>query len=189
MAATDTLDAALATARTVLANVTDDQLSNPTPCASWDVRALVNHFVGGGRVLADAMANGSMTMPEGEQPDLASGDRVAAYDETIAQARAAFGAPGALGKTVSLPFGDMPGGALLGLFSVDQLTHAWDLAKATGQSTDLAPELAAQLLEQCKATVPDAYRGPEPAPFGPVKEAPAGASAADQLAAFLGRDV
>ena len=183
------LASAMAATRAVLANVTDDQLANPTPCASWDVRTLVNHFVGGGRVLSGAMTNGTMTMPEGDQPDLAAGDRVAAYDETIAIATAAFDAPGALGKTVSLPFGDMPGGALMGLLAVDHLTHAWDLAKATGQSTDLAPEIAAALLEQCKQTVPDAYRGPEPAPFGPAKEAPAGATAADQLAAFLGRSV
>ena len=37
--------------------------------------------------------------------------------------------------------------------------------------------------------IQDAFRGPEGAPFGPEQPAPAGASAADQLAAFLGRRV
>lgn len=63
------------------------------------------------------------------------------------------------------------------------------LAKATGQSTDLAPELAAALLEANTAAIPDEFRGPEGAPFGPKQEAPQGATAADQLAAFLGRTV
>ena len=64
-----------------------------------------------------------------------------------------------------------------------------DLAQATGQSTDLAPELAAALLEGAKASIPDEFRGPEGAPFGPKQEAPTGATAADELAAFLGRKV
>jgi hypothetical protein len=38
---------ALASTRTVLAEVERDQLSSPTPCASWNVAALINgHRVG-----------------------------------------------------------------------------------------------------------------------------------------------
>ena len=40
------LERAFASARSVLANVTPDQLANPTPCQSWAVRDLINHFVG-----------------------------------------------------------------------------------------------------------------------------------------------
>ncbi|MDA3041369.1 MAG: hypothetical protein O3C27_17950 [Actinomycetota bacterium] len=64
-----------------------------------------------------------------------------------------------------------------------------ELAKATGQGTDIAPELAAGVLAGAKKSIPDAYRGPEGAPFGSQKEAPAGATNADQLAAFLGREL
>jgi uncharacterized protein (TIGR03086 family) len=83
----------------------------------------------------------------------------------------------------------MPGAAFLGMAMNDTLVHGWDLAKATGQSTDLAPDLAAALLEQSRTTVPDAFRSESGAIFGLAKQAPAGASNADQLAAFLGRDV
>ncbi len=72
--------------------------------------------------------------------------------------------------------------------TIDTFTHGWDLAKATGQSTDLDPEVAAQLLQFAQAFLSDAMRGPDgSAPFGAAVEAPAGAGAADQLAAFLGR--
>jgi hypothetical protein len=38
--------------------------------------------------------------------------------------------------------------------------------------------------------LPDAFRGEEgQAPFGPRQEAPAGATAADKVAAFMGRGV
>jgi uncharacterized protein (TIGR03086 family) len=77
----------------------------------------------------------------------------------------------------------------LGLAITDTFVHTWDLAKATGQSTDLAPELAAVLLEQARASIQDSFRGPEGAPFGAEQTAPEGASNADRLAAFLGRSV
>jgi uncharacterized protein (TIGR03086 family) len=77
----------------------------------------------------------------------------------------------------------------MGLAPTDIFTHAWDLAKATGQSTDLNPELAAALLPQVEASIPDMFRGAEGSgmPFGAKQEAPAGATNADKIAAFLGR--
>jgi uncharacterized protein (TIGR03086 family) len=66
--------------------------------------------------------------------------------------------------------------------------HGWDLAHATGQSTDIDPELAGQLLEAARLFVQPAFRGEDgKAPFGPEQQAPPNARPADQLAAFLGR--
>lgn len=182
---TQPLEHAVAATRHVLSGVTADQLEDPTPCSSWSVRELINHIVGGQRFFGLAV--------HGEQPsgdvDDAAGDYVATFDEVSAVTVAAFGAEGALEKQYTLPFGEMPGSAFMGLVTTDTFVHAWDLAKATGQSTDLAPDLAASLLEQSKASISDAFRGPEGAPFGPEVEATAEASNADRLAAFLGRTV
>ena len=38
---------ALEATREVVAGITDDQWTRPTPCAEWDVRALLNHVVAG----------------------------------------------------------------------------------------------------------------------------------------------
>jgi uncharacterized protein (TIGR03086 family) len=101
---------------------------------------------------------------------------------------AAFEADGAMERMMKLPFGEMPGSAFVNIATGDAFTHGWDLAKATGQSTDLDPALAAELLAIVRVALPESFRGPEgQAPFGPVVEAPAGAPAADQLAAFMGR--
>jgi uncharacterized protein (TIGR03086 family) len=170
----------------VLGKVQPDQLDAPTPCVSWDVRALVNHFVGSARWWAVTIAE------EGEvdDTDYAGEDFVAAYEENIQIAVAAFEAEGVLNKTVQLPFGEFPGAVLLGLAAMEQFTHGWDLARAIGHPTDLDPELAAELLGQARRAIIDAYRGADgEALFGPAQEAPAGASPADQLAAFLGRSV
>ena len=129
-----------------------------------------------------------VTPPQPQGTDCADGDFLAAYDDGSRESLAAFGAPGALDKTVKLPFGDFPGAMFLGLATNDTFTHGWDLAKATGQATDLNPELAEQLLGQARAAIPDTFRGADGvAPFGPVVVVADSAPAADRLAAFLGR--
>ncbi len=184
--ATETFERAIGVAKGVLGGVKADQLDDTTPCASWKVRDLINHLVGGSYFFASATEAGEV-VASGDPPDFAGGDFVASYEEGSKQAVAAFSAPGAQEKIVKLPFGEFPGAGFMGIATVDTFTHAWDLAKATGQSTNLDPELAEQLLAQSKAMISDGFRGPEPMPFGAEQHAPAGATAADRLAAFLGR--
>jgi uncharacterized protein (TIGR03086 family) len=191
------LDQALQSTLAILTKVGSADLDAPTPCASWDVRALVNHFVGTARwwaatVAGDDAAGADATAGEdaGADVDYAAGDFVAAYEESIRLAVAAFAAEGALDKTVRLPFGEFPGAVLRDLAAMEHFVHGWDLARAIGYSADLDPELAAALLSMARLAITDAFRGPDgQALFGPVVEAPAGAGPADQLAAFLGRRV
>jgi uncharacterized protein (TIGR03086 family) len=191
------LDQALQSTLAILTKVGSADLDAPTPCASWDVRALVNHFVGTARwwaatVAGDDAASEDVAAGEdtGAEMDYAAGDFVAAYEESIRLAVAAFAAEGALDKTVRLPFGEFPGAVLRDLAAMEHFVHGWDLARAIGYSADLDPELAAALLGMARLAITDAFRGPDgQALFGPVVEAPAGAGPADQLAAFLGRRV
>lgn len=185
MSATEPLERAIAVGRQVLAGVSKDDLDAQSPCASWKVRDVVNHLVGGADFFVGALGGEAGS----GDTDVTAGDYRAAYDEAAARTLGAFSAPGALEKTANVPWGQMPAAALMGLATSDILTHSWDLAKATGQSTDLDPELAAQVLEATKQAVPDAFRGAEGSgmPFGPEQQAPEGATNADKLAAFLGR--
>jgi uncharacterized protein (TIGR03086 family) len=178
------LDQALQGTLAVLTMVRPEDLDRPTPCASWDVRALVNHFVGTARWWAAAISGWGGVI----EADYAAGDFVEAYEESIRIAVAAFGAKGALARTIRLSFGEFPGAVLLSLATMEQFTHGWDLARATGRPADLDPALATGLLSLARLAVADAFRGPDgQALFGPAREAPAGAGPADQLAAFLGR--
>ena len=183
---TGVLDRAFASTRAVLAEVQSGQLEARTPCASWDVRALINHFVGTARWAAASVSGTEQAVDE----DYAAGDFLARYDESIQAALAAFGAEGALEAAVALPFGEFSGAALMSLAASDQFTHGWDLARAIGHPADLDPELAADLLTWARTATPDALRGPEGVGlFGPEVPAPAEAGPASQLAAFLGRPV
>lgn len=183
---TQPLEAAIASTRAVLENVKADQMDGETPCASWKVNELVNHIVGGHHFFLAGLKG---TPPVGADADYASGDYVAAFDEVTAEEVSAFQADGVMEQTFKLPFGEMPGAALAGLSTTDTFQHGWDLAKATGQSTDLAPELAAGILQQSKKMIQDDFRGPEGSPFGAEQSCPDGACNADRLAAFLGRTV
>lgn len=183
---TENYEAACASTRSVLASLQADHMAVQTPCESWDVAGVINHVVGGTHFFAAGM--------RGEQPqegqDWASGDYLAAFDSAVAESVAAFQAEGALEKTISLPFGDMPGSAVMGLATTDTFTHGWDLAKATGQDTNLAPELASALHQQSRQMIQPAFRGEDgQAPFGMQQECDDDSCAADQLAAFLGRTV
>ena len=189
------LDKALRSTLAILVEVEPGQLDAPTPCASWDVRALINHFIGTAHWWAGVIdgENGAGEDSAGEggtAVDYAAGDYVAAYTEAVKIAVAAFGADDVPGRTIRLPFGEFPGAAVLAMAAHDQFTHGWDLARAIGYPAELDPGIAADLLSHARVAITDGLRGPDgAAPFGPAAEAPAGAGTADRLAAFLGRPV
>ncbi len=189
----------------VLRKVEPHDLAKPTPCASWDVQALINHIISAARWWA-AMVSGDPGLESAEGADyvgadggnvdgndggnVGGGDFVAAYEESIRVTLGAFGAPGAAERMVTVPFGKFPGAALAQFAATDQFTHGWDLARALGQDTDLVPELAVALLGLAEVSITDALRGPDTeASFGPERVAPDGACPADRLAAYLGREV
>jgi hypothetical protein len=62
------------------------------------------------------------------------------------------------------------------------------MARATGQPTDVDPELAAEMLEDSRKRITTDFRG-QGRPFGEEQPCDPGRPAADRLAAFLGRDV
>jgi uncharacterized protein (TIGR03086 family) len=184
---TQPLEQAIKSTRAVLAGVQPDQLTASTPCASWTVAQVIDHVVGGQHFFSAAV-NGEPL--DATPQEFAGGDFLSAFDSASAATLAAFGADGAMERIVHLPFGDMPGAAFVGIAATDTFTHGWDLARATGQATDLQPELAEALLVGAKGAIQDSFRGEEgKAPFGAQQEAPASASSADRLAAFLGRTV
>nr|MBA3414503.1 TIGR03086 family protein [Chloroflexia bacterium] len=110
----------------------------------------------------------------------------AAFAASSARFLAALRQPGALAQPVEMPFGTMPG-QTIGMFRfVDFLVHGWDIAKVTGQPTDFAPELNETALAISRQGMAEFDRTSSDQ-FGSEQAASEGASAADRLAAFLGR--
>ena len=136
--------AALDATRAVVAGIADDQWDLPTPCDGWNVRELLNHIVAG-NLWAAQLAGGRTIDDVGSalDGDVLGSDPVAAYDASAAQAAGAFEAPGALDAPCAVSYGPVPGSVYAGHRLIDVLVHGWDLASATGQSTELDPQMVA----------------------------------------------
>jgi uncharacterized protein (TIGR03086 family) len=168
----------------VIAGVRPEQLDAPTPCEQWEVRDLVNHIIGAHFSFTGAL-HGQPSDPHGRPPDFTE-DASGTFDRSSKAMLEAWREPGALDRNVETKTGTMPGSMLIGMHTMDNLVHSWDLARATGQSEDLDPELATQMLAMMREANPPRGKG---AAFAPEQPAPADATPEQQLAAYLGRTV
>jgi len=183
MTSLDRFDRSAATATAVIDAVTSDQYDDPTPCSDWTVRQLLNHVIGGSKIFTVILTGGA---PVDRTADHVGSDHAASFRSAISDLRAAFAADGALDGTYQGPLGETSGAFLMRMRVNEMMVHSWDLARATGQSTDLDPELAAECIEDIRR-VQEAGRG---APmFKPMQPAGSEATVADQLAAMAGRTV
>jgi uncharacterized protein (TIGR03086 family) len=169
----------------VIAGVRPEQLDQSTPCSEWDVRALVNHLIGGHFYFAAAVRGDQMDA-NAKPPDFAANDPAGTFAQASTEMLKAWREPGALDKTVQTLMGPLPATMLIGLWTNDNLVHAWDLARATGQDENLDPELATKMLGMVQGV--DLPRG-EGAPFKPAQPCAQSAIPEQKLAAFLGRSV
>jgi uncharacterized protein (TIGR03086 family) len=173
--------------RDLVANVTPDQLSAPTPCTDWDVRGLISHFVGGAGMFAAAFSGEQLDIdPDAPMPDLVGDDPLGAFDGAIGAFDQAIDEPGAIDRMVVLPFGTLPGPSVLELLKFDLLVHCWDLATATGQRFDPPADAVEHALQTAQTMIAPELRG---GPFGAEVKAPADAAPIERLVAFTGRAV
>lgn len=169
--------------RGVLVEVRPDQLGGPTPCGDLNVAQLVEKAIGHTHWVRQAI--------QGESGPLVyaaidPGKYLVEFDACTAAMVSELESVGAATRTVKLAAGlQFTGAETAILADRNTFQYAWDLAMGTGQSTELAPGLARELLAISKTRlVPP--RGPTGF-FGPVFEPGEGATDADVLAGFLGR--
>ena len=172
---------ALAATGTIVNNIGDDQLSAPTPCDDYDVSGLLTHLIGG-NYWVKPLVDGKTIADVGDALDGVYGP--ADYDASASEADAAFSADGAMDKPVAVSYGPVPASIYAGHRFVDVLIHGWDLAKATGQSTDLDPELVAACWEVITPQM-DLLKGS--GMFGSEVTVPDDADPQTKLLAVLGR--
>ena len=108
-----------------------DDWPRPTPCSEWDVRALVNHVIGGNRrytMLLHGASAESVNRTRAE--DHLGAHPLTAFRTTARELAAAFREDGALTRIAHHPIGDRTGADLLAMRVLDVTVHAWDLARA-----------------------------------------------------------
>ena len=149
----DEFDLAASTVTGLVAAVRAGQWALPTACPDWDVRAVVNHLAHGNAKVAFWAGTG----PPAPDGDYLSSSPAEAFAASVAAVRAVLAAPGLFSRQVTTPLGEVPGVFLVHMRVNEYLAHGWDLADATGASTDLLPDLAEATLEQWRSRFGSAH--------------------------------
>jgi uncharacterized protein (TIGR03086 family) len=180
-------DRAAAQLAALIAAVPAARLDDPTPCTEFDVRGLIAHIVGSTHGLAELGEKGVPGHGDPVVTGVPDDGWADAYDEARQRLIAAWADDAKLTTPVTVPWGEMPGAALLASGCVlETVVHTWDLSHAVGHPIALDQELAEYALGWARKAVAADRRGPE-VPFGPVQPAPEGSDAYGLLAAWLGR--
>jgi uncharacterized protein (TIGR03086 family) len=170
--------------------VRDDQWSAETPCAGWDVRALVDHMTLENRGFAAAA--------RGEREDRSPWESVptdnprADYATSAADVVAAFAGLDLDDDTFWLPKIDanriFPARQAVSYHLLDYVIHAWDVAVSVGKPLDMPPALVSEVLDIAYREVPNGPRRLLPtAGFRPALPEPTSADPMGRLLAVLGR--
>jgi uncharacterized protein (TIGR03086 family) len=166
----------------IVSHLSAADLGRPTPCAKFAVADVLEHMIAGASAFAPGFrGDGSQPQPPTE------GDVFARWNAAMGALMEAVHIDGAPEHTISSPFGDVTGAYFARYVALDGLTHAWDLATASGQAfappADLVAEVDAFARE---LLVPEMRDGDT---FAAAAEPPADATPIERLVAFTGRTV
>jgi len=150
------LERAVGYTRSTLQDVTPDLLGNPTPCARWDLRGLLDHMVESLATLTEGADLGyvDLCVPEGRPSP------VPAVQRLRVQACSLLGAWAAVAHDDAVMIGDRPiaSSVLACAGALEIAVHGWDVAQATGNPRPIPTLLALDLLPWVDVFVDDEDR-------------------------------
>ncbi|WP_410874061.1 TIGR03086 family metal-binding protein [Nocardia sp. A7] len=144
----------------------DVPLKIETPCAGWDLRALLDHMSTQNRGFA-AAARGAQDPTVWEVRSAADpiDDYLRSANEVVAAVAESDAHTWALPE---IPPGRFPAPIALGFHLIDSVVHAWDVARSIGRSIDLDHDLAPTALSIAEAVPAGASRLRPDAAFAPA---------------------
>ncbi|WP_328541133.1 TIGR03086 family metal-binding protein [Streptomyces sp. NBC_00371] len=156
-----------------------------TPCSEWTVRQVLNHARLDQQALVMQITGVAPACDPFEPAD-ATADNPVAELTAVLEAAAAAWESGRDAESVPTPMGPMPANMGTAAAALDAGIHAWDIARATGQDLPLTEEMA-EALEDIASRIVDFVRDSF-GKYAPPLAVPEGASRAERLLAFTGRD-
>jgi uncharacterized protein (TIGR03086 family) len=180
----DLLVAARDHIRPILAEVTAADLDRQTPCAEWDLRALLNHLAGRAILSASAAQNEAVVAFADDSRDLLGSDPADAVQLLIDASVTRWQSATDLEAIRVTPIGDVPGVGVIMFQAQDVFVHGWDVARTLESAPDFDPALTDVMLEAHRQTVSPEMRSMF---FGPEITLAESAPSIDRLVAFLGR--
>ena len=178
------LASAISYALAACAQVAPGEMTLPTPCADWDLEALLAHLAASMADLESALRTGHLDLepdddatpdPDGDDPVELLRDRAA----NLLFACYAHHGPDRFVLVGGLP---LPAGIVTCTGAVEIAVHGWDVRAARRRGGPIPSALATRMLRLSPLLV----TGREGL-FGTPVQVPAQASPGDQLVAYLGR--
>ena len=174
----------------VVARATAADLGRPTPCAGWDLGALLAHMTVQHRGFAAAAA--------GQGGDLAvwrpvplGDDPVREYAAAAEEVIAAFAAGSTPDQAFTLPEistqQTFPAGVAIGFHLVDYVAHGWDVAMSLGVPFELPTDVLEVALPIAERVPAGESRTRPGAAFAPIVSAPGDTDLLTRILALLGR--
>lgn len=182
---TDLLEIAIGYAVGSLSCVTPGSLSYPTPCAAWDLGALLEHVSDSLAALHDAIATGWVSLDVCAYAPVSAADDLVTTLRTRAARLLAASAAGGEDRAVAIAGRRLTGRQVTAVGAVEITVHGWDIAEACRCPRPIPPALATSVLAIIPLVVTDATRNIQFA--GAIPAAPQ-ACPSDRLVALLGRN-
>jgi len=170
------------------AQVAPEEMARPTPCAEWDLRALLAHLAASMADVESAIRTGRLDLEPADPPASAStddpvpGDLVEMLRDQAANLLVAcydHHGPQHLVLVGGVP---LAAGIVACTGAVEIAVHGWDVSAARGRGDPIPPGLATRML----GLGPLLVAGREGLFAAPV-QVPPGASPSERLIAYLGR--
>jgi uncharacterized protein (TIGR03086 family) len=174
--------------------VAPGEMARPTPCADWDLAALLAHLAASMADLESALRTGHLDFdpdelaeakPEPGHPaasSLVGGDPVEVLRDQAANLLSACYTHHSRDRFVLVGGLPLPAGVVACTGAVEIAVHGWDVSAARGRGRPIPPALATRMLRLGPLLV----LGREGLFAAPV-QVPPQASPGDRLVAYLGR--
>jgi uncharacterized protein (TIGR03086 family) len=158
-----------------------------TPCPGFDLRALVDHFVGTSSALARVGLGEPLDAanPWGGGDGAADGDWSGRLRSNLDAIGRGWSRPETWAGEVEVGGSAMPRSMVGEMALVEVTMHGWDVARALGRTLELEPEVAGAVHRAAAST---AELGRRMGAYGPEVPVPAGAPALDRALGQTGRD-
>jgi uncharacterized protein (TIGR03086 family) len=164
--------------------VAPGEMTRPTPCADWDLEALLAHLASSMADLESAIRTGCLDLdpddPAAAEPD--DGDPVEVLRDRAANLLVACYSHHGGDRFVQVGGLPLPAGIVACTGAVEIAVHGWDVSAARGRGRPIPPGLATRMLRLSPLLV----TGREGL-FAPPVQLPSQATPSDRLLAYLGR--
>ena len=183
-------EAAVRASMALVERVGPEDLERPTPCAGWDLTALVAHMTAQHRGFAASAGGHGASLDEWRVRPL-DGSFAADYAEAGEQVIAAFAADDVLERRFALPeFGvgvRVPGRQAVSFHFIDYVVHGWDVARSLALPFALPAQLLRAALAVAEAIPDDDRRLAPGAAFAPRLPTSDDRDPLERILALVGR--